>query len=107
MLLDEEEEPPKLDFSDIERKYEKRHGGDAKLEGGRFSNPSLHLSLMLVEVGAFHTGNAQARELLERVQRDIADLGGPAKYANGMRIGFTGDVPISVEELSALVVDLT
>jgi predicted RND superfamily exporter protein len=107
MLLDEDEEPPKLDFSDIESKYEKRYGGDAKLEGGRFSSPSLHLSLMLVEVGAFHTGNSQARELLERVQKDIADLGGPGKYASGMRVGFTGDVPISVEELSALVVDLT
>jgi uncharacterized protein len=107
MLLDEEEEPPKLDFSDIERKYEKRYGGETQLQGGRFSNPSLHLSLMLVEVGAFHTGNSQARELIERVQKDIAELGGPGKYASGMRVGFTGDVPISVEELSALVVDLT
>jgi len=107
MLLDEDEQPPSLDFSDIERKYEKRYGDDAKLEGGRFSNRTLHLSLMLVEVGAFQTGTSQARELLERVQKDIANLGGLDKYAKGMRLGFTGDVPISVEELSALVVDLT
>ncbi len=107
MLLDEDEEPPKLDFSDIEAKYQKRYGGDAQLERGRFSNPKLHLSLMLVEVGTFQTGTSQARVLLERVQKDIADLGGAGKYADGMRVGFTGDVPISVEELSALVVDLT
>jgi hypothetical protein len=107
MLLDEDERPPSLDFSDLERKYDDRLGGGSRLVGGRFSSPSLHLTLMLVEVGAFYTGNAQARELLTRVQKDIADLGGIARYGPGMRVGFTGDVPISVEELSALVVDLT
>ena len=107
MLLDEDEKPPSVDFSDIERKYEDRYAGGSKLEGGRFSSPSLHMTLMLVEVGAFHTGNSQARELLDRVRKDIADLGGLDRYAKGMRLGFTGDVPISVEELSALVVDLT
>jgi uncharacterized protein len=107
MLLDEDEQPPSLDFSDIERKYQQRLGGETKLEGGRFSSSSLHLSLMLVEVGKFYTGNSHAHELINRVAKDIADLGGTARYAQGMRLGFTGDVPISVEELSALLVDLT
>jgi len=107
MLLDEDEKPPSLDLSDIERKYEQRYGAETQLEGGRFSSAAQHLTLMLVEVGAFYTGNSQARELLARVERDIAALGGTARYAQGMRLGFTGDVPISVEELSALVVDLT
>lgn len=106
MLLDEEEAPPSLDFSDIEKKY----GGsvdDSSLANGRFSNPTLNSTLMLIEVGAFYTGNTQARELWNRVRRDIDDLGGLAHYAPGMRLGFTGDVAISVEEMSALVVDLT
>ena len=37
----------------------------------------------------------------------MAALGGPAAYAPGMRIGYTGDVAISSEETSALVQDLT
>ncbi len=106
MLLDEDEKPPSLDFSDIEHKYSKRLGS-ATLADGRFSSPSLHLTLMLIEVGHFQTGYAQAHELLERVRHDIAELGGTDHYAKGMRYGFTGDVAISVEEMSALVVDLT
>src|SRR5439155_9832348 len=46
-------------------------------------------------------------ELLARVKKDIADLGGTDRYAPGMRIGYTGDVAIDVEELAALVQDLT
>lgn len=107
MLLDEDEAPPNLDFSDIEKKYKARLGDQSQLENGRFSSPAQHLTLMLVEVAAFHTGNSQARTLLDRVRKDIAGLGGLDHYAPGMRLGFTGDVPISVEELSALVVDLT
>jgi predicted RND superfamily exporter protein len=106
MLLDENEPPPSLDFSDIEHKYDDRLD-KASLTGGRFSSPKLGLTLMLVEVGSFHTGNTQARELLGRVRHDIAELGGLEHYGQGMRLGFTGDVTISVEELSALVVDLT
>jgi predicted RND superfamily exporter protein len=106
MLLDEEEAPPSLDFSDIEKKYKNHFGGTA-LADGRFSSPTLGLTLMLIEVGKFQTGNTQARELMTRVQNDIAALGGLDHYAKGMRLGFTGDVPISVEEMSALVVDLT
>ena len=107
MLLDEDEQPPSLDFSDIEHDYQGRLGEQAKLEDGRFSSPSLHLTLLLVEVAAFQTGTAQARTLMDRVGKDIAQLGGLEHYGHGMRLGFTGDVPISVEELSALVVDLT
>ena len=106
MLLDEDEPPPSLDFSDIEKKYNGNFD-DSSLANGRFSNPKLNLTLMLVEVGAFHTGNSQARDLWNRVRHDIDGLGGLAHYAPGMRLGFTGDVAISVEEMSALVVDLT
>jgi len=105
MLLGDEP-PPTLDVSDLEKKYQSRLDGPS-LGSDRFSSRSLGLTLMLVEVGNFSTGNKQASDLLDRVRRDLADLGGPGHYAPGMRVGFTGDVPISVEEMSALVVDLT
>jgi Predicted exporters of the RND superfamily len=106
MLLDESEPPPSLDVSDLEKKYQSRLD-EPGLSGDRFSSRSLGLTLMLVEVGSYSTGTKQASDLLGRVRRDLADLGGPGHYAPGMRVGFTGDVPISVEEMSALVVDLT
>ena len=106
MLLDESEPPPSLDVSDLEKKYQSRLD-EPGLSGDRFSSRSLGLTLMLVEVGSYSTGTKQASDLLNRVRRDLADLGGPSRYAPGMRVGFTGDVPISVEEMSALVVDLT
>ncbi|MGA7741398.1 MAG: MMPL family transporter [Polyangia bacterium] len=106
MLLDESEPPPAVDVSDLEKKYQSRLD-EPGLSGDRFSSRSLGLTLMLVEVGSYSTGTKQASELLDRVRRDLAELGGPAHYAPGMRVGFTGDVPISVEEMSALVVDLT
>ena len=106
MLLDESEPAPSLDVSDLEKKYQSRLD-EPGLSGDRFSSRSLGLTLMLVEAGSFSTGNKQATELLSRVRRDVAELGGPGHYAPGMRVGFTGDVPISVEEMSALVVDLT
>ena len=106
MLLDESEPPPSFDVSDLEKKYQSRLD-EPGLSGDRYSSPSLGLTLMLVEVGSFSTGNKQANDLLHRVRRDLAGLGGPGRYAPGMRVGFTGDVPISVEEMSALVADLT
>jgi predicted RND superfamily exporter protein len=105
--------PPSLDFSDLKKKYETRLGpaasgaGSSGAEGGRFSNREAHLTMLLVEVGGFETGQAHSKRLLERVKADLAELGGPARYAEGMRVGYTGDVAISVEETSALMADLS
>ncbi|MBN2576944.1 MAG: MMPL family transporter [Deltaproteobacteria bacterium] len=105
-LIDDSEPPPPLDFSDIERRY-RQDTKWANLAGNRFTDPRLGLSLLLVEAGGFSTSARQAKEMLERVASDVAALGGPAAYAPGMRVGYTGDVAISAEETSALVQDLT
>ncbi len=97
--------PPALDFSELEKKYAARANG-RRTEHGRFSSAEQHTTLLLIEVAEFSTGHGGGRELLERVQRDLAALGGPDAYAKGMRLGFTGDVAISVEETSALMADL-
>lgn len=105
-LIDDEEPPPSLDFSDIERRYA-QDSSWRKLEGERFTNPNLGLSLLLIETGGFSTSAHLATELMDRVAKDVAALGGPSGYAPGMRVGYTGDVAISSEETSALVQDLT
>jgi predicted exporter len=105
-LLDEDEPAPPLDFSDIEHKYAGQLGG-GDLEGNRFSNRQLGLTLMLIEVGGFSTSAAQAGALIHKVESDMRALGGTGAYAPDMKVGLTGDVAISAEEMTALVQDLT
>ena len=105
--LDDDEAPPSLDFTDIEKKYRDKLPTRASGEGDRYSSARLHLTMLLIEVGAFETGSRRGRELLSRVQSDVALLGGTNAYAKGMQIGYAGDVAISVEEMDALVTDLS
>lgn len=105
-LLDDDEPAPSLDFTDLQRKYEKRVGS-TDLDDKRFSSHKLGLTLLLVEVGGFSTSASQATRLIHRVERDIRALGGPERYAPGLRVGFSGDVAVSAEEMAALVEDLT
>jgi predicted RND superfamily exporter protein len=107
-LLDPDETPPPVDLGDIRARYEERarlagHGFDHD----RFSSRQLHLTLMLVETASFDTGRARGAELLSRVKSDLVALGGPDAYAPGMRVGYAGDIAISVEETGALREDLS
>jgi len=102
-LLDDDEPPPPVDFHDIQDRYQRK----SRFDDDRYSSKALHLSLLLVKLGDFDTGRARGAELLDRIRRDIAELGGTERYAPAMRLGFTGDVAIQVEETSALVTDLS
>ncbi len=107
-LLDEDAPPPSIDFDDIQKKYDAQlpKGGDS--EHGRYLSTKLGTAVLLVEVGGFSSSGSRAdHELFARVKGDIASLGGPEHYAPGMRVGYAGDVAISVEELAALVQDLS
>ncbi len=104
MGLGEDEDAP-LDFSDLQKKYSAK--GIDRFQNGRFSNAAQHATLMLIEVASFTTGSDLGNALFKRVQTDLKELGGPDKYAPGMRIGYTGDVAIDIEELAALVSDLS
>ncbi len=105
--LDDDEKPPPVDFKDIEDKYKLRDESAGRFPNDRFSDAGQKATLLLVEVGGYELGADKAHRLLDRVKADLAALGGPEKYAPGMRVGYTGDVAIAVEELSALVADLT
>jgi predicted RND superfamily exporter protein len=104
----EDDPAPPLSFEDLRAKYEKRAGGGhAATEHDRFSSAEKHATMLLVELAEFETGRGRGAELLSRVQADVRALGGPERYAPGMRVGYTGDVAISVEETSALMQDLS
>jgi len=105
--LDDDEPAPALDFSDIEKRYKEKAPTGNRFPNGRFSSEKEHATVLLVEIRGYSTGSDQARKLLDRIRADARDLGFPANYAPGMRFAFTGDPAIRVEELSALVTDLT
>jgi uncharacterized protein len=105
-LLDEDEPPPPLKLDDIQRKYDDRTSSSRRFDQDHFANADLHTALALIEVGEFDTGRSRASVLLHRVQADVAALD-PGKYAPGMRVGYTSDVAINVEETEALVSDLS
>ena len=104
--LDDDEKPPSVDMSDLEKKYESRVEKSDGNSSDRFSSADKHLTMLFVEVGGFSTGAEKAHALLSRVKADVKDLG-TAKYAPGMRVGYASDVAISVEELEALQADLS
>jgi hypothetical protein len=107
-LLDDDAAAPPVDFSDIQARYDKRLGiKPDQGEGGRYTSARDHLTVLVIELGQYSTGTATARRLLDRVKQDIEALGGTGRYAPGMRVGFAGDAAIAVEELSALVSDLS
>ncbi len=106
VLLDDDEAPPTLDFDDIQKKYDDRSHGTNHFEDNRYANRSLHTALLLIEVNESRTGRSRGKELLDKVKADVASLN-PEAYAPGMRVGYTGDVAINVEETSALVTDLS
>jgi predicted RND superfamily exporter protein len=106
--LDAEEHPAKaLDLRDVEAKYRAKEKDAQRFAHDRFSSPEKKLSLLLIQAAEFTTGTNLGNELFARVTRDIRDLGGLDHYARGMRLGYTGDIAINVEELAALVQDLT
>jgi predicted RND superfamily exporter protein len=107
-ILLEDEPPPPLDFRALRGKYAARLPGvgDTPDPHDRFSNRAQGITVLLVEGTEATAGARGARELLGRVRADLRRLGGTARYAPGMRVGFAGNVAVSVEELSALSQDL-
>jgi predicted RND superfamily exporter protein len=135
IAFDEEDKPPPLDFSDLEAKYERKYhvrllptsaepasasertsrdalvdppaaGGDQPAPPERYADPKTGLALVLVEGTESSTSAHGAGVLLSRVKHDLRALGGPGNYAPGIRVGFAGNVAVSVEELTALEEDL-
>ncbi len=111
----DEQKPPPLDFSDIEAKYQARFPGvrlptaapdPGTPERTRYSDERGTATMLLIEGTESSLGAHQAGRLLARVKQDIAALGGPAHYSPGLRVGFAGNIAVSVEELSALSADL-
>ncbi len=107
-LLDADAPPPSVDFADIRAKYEKRLVGNGSgAHDGRYTSAREHLTVLLLELGAFSSGADAAGKLMDRVTADVASIRRAGDYPAAMRVGYAGDAAIAVEELRALVTDLS
>ncbi|MBC7792882.1 MAG: MMPL family transporter, partial [Clostridia bacterium] len=103
--IDENEEPPSVDFTDIRNKYV--GSLPTPREGTRYTSTKHHTTVMLIQVGGeFSTGNAAGVQLYNRVKAEIADLGGAGRYGSELEVGFAGDIATYFEESEALAQDL-
>jgi predicted RND superfamily exporter protein len=105
-LLEDEGAPP-VEIGALRTKYAARFGRDGIAPSDdQFLSTDKSTAVLLIAVRAEGAGTAVGTRLLHHVKDEIAQLGGPAAYAPGMRFGFAGDIAARVEELSALRSDL-
>ena len=102
-LLDEDDPPPSVDISDIEKKYERKGPSEGR---DHIASSEVKAAMLTVEAGGFTTGVDRDRALLGRVKGDVAALD-PSRYGRGLRVGYASDVAINVEEIEALETDLS
>jgi predicted RND superfamily exporter protein len=96
--------PPELPLDELKHKYEARFGqSQTARPGDRFVSPDGRDLALLVQISSQSTGFEYDRRLLERVQGDVAALGGTPR---GTRLGYAGDVATRVEETQGLASDL-
>jgi predicted RND superfamily exporter protein len=100
---DPERKPPELPLEELKQKYQARFGGAAAKSNDRFISPDGKDFALLVQTSSQSTGYDYDRRLLERVQADVAELGGTPP---GTRLGYAGDVATRVEETQGLATDL-
>jgi Predicted exporters of the RND superfamily len=104
-LSGEIEQDSKLEFKDIEDKYEKDKGHAAKYIDNYYTGEDGHLLAMLIKPqGTFHDISA-SKKLLEDIMAAINKLD-PTHYAPDMKYGFAGGFKSSVEEFETLKSDI-
>ncbi len=104
-LLGEEEPPPSLDFSDLEKKYAEGQNALAHFDDGYYQTPKGNLLALLIRPPEIATGHSFNKELLDRVRQEVKELD-PHSFDPSMRVGYDGEVTALVEEQEALMEDL-
>jgi predicted RND superfamily exporter protein len=107
-LEDEAEAPrPEVPIAELRQKYEARFGKPPSAPGGRFMSPDGKTAVLLIQTGGHETGQRADAALLDRVQRDVAELGFRSASGGALRVGYAGDVASRTEEARGLESDLT
>ncbi|OGR03748.1 MAG: hypothetical protein A2284_05180 [Deltaproteobacteria bacterium RIFOXYA12_FULL_61_11] len=100
--LDEEEEPPSLDFSDLEKKYsrDKKTSTDGRYR--YFANASRNLLLLVIYPSGVTSDIAFARQIYKDLQSDIETLN-PKAYAPDLTINISGNFKNRIDEYESIV----
>jgi uncharacterized membrane protein YdfJ with MMPL/SSD domain len=104
-LLGEEEQPPSLDFSDLEKKYASGQGALSHFRDGYYQTPEGNLLALIIRPPEIATGYSFNKKLLDRVRQEVKALD-PHSFDPAMRVGYDGEVTSLVEEQESLMEDL-
>ncbi len=104
-LLGEEEQPPSLDFSDMEKKYAAGQNALAHFRDGYYQTPEGNLLALVIRPPELATGYSFNKSLLDHVRQAVTALD-PHSFDPTMSVGYTGDVTSLVEEQESLMEDL-
>jgi predicted RND superfamily exporter protein len=106
-LLDADEDPPPaIPLQAMIDKYAARQGSVPHFLDDRFASPDRLTAVLVIQTASESSSFGADAALIERIQGEARELGFPAAYAPGLRMGFAGDVASRVEETRGLVADL-
>lgn len=100
-----DEQPPSIDFKDIEAHYSSGPASIDRFRNGYFQTPDGKLLALLVRPPRTSTGYKANLELLARVRAEVKALN-PQSYDATLVVGYDGEVAALVEEQQALREDL-
>lgn len=101
----DEEEPVKLDFSDIEKKYADKLELAERFPDGYFESKDGKMLAVIVRRRGLAFGISENRELVAKVDQAVAELD-PKKYHPELVVGLGGDVKNLIDEHESLIEDL-
>lgn len=104
-LMSEGALPPQFSFADLEEKYRARASQVNHFKNGLFASKDERIHIVLAFLPAKVTDLEASKKLSEETRQIVAQLK-PSSYAADMKVGFSGDVQLLVEEHEGLIEDL-
>lgn len=107
--LGEDEEPPSIDFSDLEKKYRARGPASLGTDGGAdvdyYLDPNQPMIALFVKPDSLSADLGFAQSVVTQVERTVRsmDLG---RYGKDLELGFTGSYTRRVEQQALITRDL-
>jgi predicted RND superfamily exporter protein len=96
---------PKLDFKELQKKYENQSGAYARFKDGYYATPDQKQRVILANLPGNKSGISASKDLRKAVDEVIAKMD-PHSYAPDLEVHFAGGVQDLIDEHEALVEDL-
>jgi predicted exporter len=103
--LDDDKNPPSVDFSDIDARARAADPFAGRFPGDRLVSADGRTAVVMIFFATAEAGAAELVPIVDRVKAEVAAVRA-RPGAVPLEVGYAGDVAIAVEELSALESDV-